>query len=329
MKFISWNVNGLRACVGKDFEQQFKDLDADFFCLQETKMQAGQLDLSFPGYESYWNYAFFNDTATTEIYTLEHTLSLHDALPHAIPEAAAQSSDTQSAQEPAQNSPSTSPITAEVPLGRRTRRPRWRPVTEEGTGISTADSPRPFRARTDRLAAQSHRAKLSHRAPAPQEQQKPGAEATQPRRTSLFARRPEPASSAGSQASVPTQGGARTQSGAPTQNASGAKPSATSAQQKSASQARTSRALPGWNFSEDVRVVDDSSVLSPREDMRRPSPSLPPRYSHVLDPKLDDSIDQGPMTPGSQTPSSVNRDVTIRPSITGQIPVFRRRPEDS
>ena len=258
------------------------------------------------------------------------------ALPHPIPEAAPQSSDTQSAQEPAQNSSSTSPITAEVPVGRRTRRPRWRPVTEEGTGISTANSPRPFRARTDRLAAQSHRAKPSHRAPAPQEQQKPATEATQPRRSSLFARRPEPASSAGSQASAPTQGGARTQSGAPTQNASGAKPSAASAQQKSASaqrksasQARTSRALPGWNFSEDVRVVDDSSVLSPREDMRRPSPSLPPRYSHVLDPKLDDSIDQGPMTPGSQTPSSVNRDVTIRPSITGQIPVFRRRPEDS
>ena len=57
MKLISWNVNGLRACVGKDFEQQFKDFNADFFCLQETKMQAGQLDLSFPGYESYWNYA--------------------------------------------------------------------------------------------------------------------------------------------------------------------------------------------------------------------------------------------------------------------------------
>lgn len=250
------------------------------------------------------------------------------ALPHPIPEAAPQPSDTQSTQEPAPSSPSTSPITTEVPVGRRTRRPRWRPVTEEGTGISTANSPRPFRARTDRLAAQSHRAKPSHRAPAPQEQQ-PAAEATQPRRSSLFARRPEPASTAGSQASVPTQGGARTQSGAPTQNASGAKPSAASAQRKSASQARTSRALPGWNFSEDVRVVDDSSVLSPREDVRRPSPSLPPRYSHVLDPKLDDSIDQGPMTPGSQTPSSVNRDVTIRPSITGQIPVFRRRPEDS
>lgn len=251
------------------------------------------------------------------------------ALSHPIPEAAPQSSDIQSAQEPAQNSPSTSPITAEVPVGRRTRRPRWRPVTEEGTGISTANSPRPFRARTDRLAAQSHRAKPSHRAPAPQEQQKPATEAPQPRRSSLFARRPEPASSAGSQASAPTQGCARTQSGAPTQNASGVKPSAASAQPKSASQARTSRALPGWNFSKDVRVVDDSSALSPRENVRRPSPSLPPRYSHVLDPKLDDSIDQGPMTPGSQTPSSVNRDVTIRPSITGQIPVFRRRPEDS
>ena len=54
MKFISWNVNGLRACVGKDFENQFKELDADFFCLQETKMQEGQLDLQFEGYESYW-----------------------------------------------------------------------------------------------------------------------------------------------------------------------------------------------------------------------------------------------------------------------------------
>jgi exoDNase_III: exodeoxyribonuclease III len=57
LRFISWNVNGLRACVGKDFENQFKELDADFFCLQETKMQEGQLDLQFEGYESYWNYA--------------------------------------------------------------------------------------------------------------------------------------------------------------------------------------------------------------------------------------------------------------------------------
>ena len=255
---------------------------------------------------------------------------LHNStLPHPIPEAAPRSSDTQRAQEPAQNSPSTSPITAEVPIGRRTRRPRWRPVSEEGTGISTANSPRPFRARTDRLTAQSHRAKLSHRAPAPQEQYKPGTEATESRCSSLFARRPEPASSAGSQASAPTQVPARTESAAPAQNASGAKPSTGSAQRKFASQARTSRALPGWNFSEDVRVVDDSSALSPREDAGRPSPTLPPRYSHVLDPKLDDSIEQGPMAPGSRTPSSVNRDVTIRPSITGQIPVFRRRPEDS
>lgn len=57
MKFISWNVNGLRACCGKDFAGSFAALDADFFCLQETKMQAGQLDLSFDGYTSYWNYA--------------------------------------------------------------------------------------------------------------------------------------------------------------------------------------------------------------------------------------------------------------------------------
>ena len=57
MKFISWNVNGLRAVVGKDFCETFATLDADFFCLQETKMQEGQLDIEFPGYSSYWNYA--------------------------------------------------------------------------------------------------------------------------------------------------------------------------------------------------------------------------------------------------------------------------------
>ena len=69
LKFISWNVNGLRACVGKDFEQTFKALDADFFCLQETKMQAGQLDLAFPGYDSYWNYADKKGYSGTAIYT--------------------------------------------------------------------------------------------------------------------------------------------------------------------------------------------------------------------------------------------------------------------
>ena len=76
MKFISWNVNGLRACVGKEFEQQFNDLDADFFCLQETKMQAGQLDLSFPGYESYWNYADKKGYSGTAIYTKHKPLSV-------------------------------------------------------------------------------------------------------------------------------------------------------------------------------------------------------------------------------------------------------------
>ena len=76
LKFISWNVNGLRACVGKDFEQTFKALDADFFCLQETKMQAGQLDLSFPGYDSYWNYADKKGYSGTAIYTRHKPLAV-------------------------------------------------------------------------------------------------------------------------------------------------------------------------------------------------------------------------------------------------------------
>ena len=76
MKFISWNVNGLRACVGKDFEKQFKELDADFFCLQETKMQEGQLDLSFDGYESYWNYAEKKGYSGTAIYTKHKPLAV-------------------------------------------------------------------------------------------------------------------------------------------------------------------------------------------------------------------------------------------------------------
>ena len=76
MKLISWNVNGLRACVGKDFEQQFKDFNADFFCLQETKMQAGQLDLSFPGYKSYWNYADKKGYSGTAIFTKHKPLSV-------------------------------------------------------------------------------------------------------------------------------------------------------------------------------------------------------------------------------------------------------------
>ena len=72
MKFVSWNVNGLRACVGKGFEQAFIDLDADFFCLQETKMQEGQLNLQFPGYQSFWNYAKKKGYSGTAIYS-RHT----------------------------------------------------------------------------------------------------------------------------------------------------------------------------------------------------------------------------------------------------------------
>ena len=69
MRLISWNVNGLRACEGKGFSEVFNSLDADFFCLQETKMQAGQLDLQFEGYESYWNYADKKGYSGTAIFT--------------------------------------------------------------------------------------------------------------------------------------------------------------------------------------------------------------------------------------------------------------------
>lgn len=76
LKLISWNVNGLRACVGKNFESDFKALDADFFCLQETKMQEGQLDLPFEGYESYWNYAEKKGYSGTAIYSKHKPLSV-------------------------------------------------------------------------------------------------------------------------------------------------------------------------------------------------------------------------------------------------------------
>ncbi len=76
MKLISWNVNGIRACEGKGFSQTFKDLDADFFCLQETKMQEGQLDLQFEGYESYWNYAEKKGYSGTAIFTKHHPLNV-------------------------------------------------------------------------------------------------------------------------------------------------------------------------------------------------------------------------------------------------------------
>ena len=76
MKLISWNVNGLRACADKGFAESFKALDADFFCLQETKMQAGQLDLNFEGYRSYWNYAEKKGYSGTAIYSKHEPLTV-------------------------------------------------------------------------------------------------------------------------------------------------------------------------------------------------------------------------------------------------------------
>jgi exodeoxyribonuclease-3 len=76
MKLISWNVNGLRACETKGFSETFKLLDADFFCLQETKMQAGQLDLQFEGFHSFWNYADKKGYSGTAIYTRHQPLNV-------------------------------------------------------------------------------------------------------------------------------------------------------------------------------------------------------------------------------------------------------------
>ncbi|MDO4180679.1 MAG: exodeoxyribonuclease III [Bacteroidales bacterium] len=76
LKFISWNVNGLRACCDKGFADVFRRLDADFFCLQETKMQAGQLDLQFEGYRSYWNYADKKGYSGTAIFSRLEPLSV-------------------------------------------------------------------------------------------------------------------------------------------------------------------------------------------------------------------------------------------------------------
>lgn len=76
MKLISWNVNGLRACEGKGFSDIFNKLDADFFCLQETKMQAGQLDLQFDGYQSFWNYADKKGYSGTAIFTRHQPINV-------------------------------------------------------------------------------------------------------------------------------------------------------------------------------------------------------------------------------------------------------------
>ena len=76
MKLISWNVNGLRACVGKGFLEIFQELDADIFCLQETKMQAGQLDLDLPGYHQYYNYADKKGYSGTALFTKKEPLNV-------------------------------------------------------------------------------------------------------------------------------------------------------------------------------------------------------------------------------------------------------------
>ena len=76
MKCISWNVNGLRACVTKGFEDYFHAMDADFFCLQETKLQAGQIDLNLPGYHQFWNYAQKKGYSGTAIFAKQEPLSV-------------------------------------------------------------------------------------------------------------------------------------------------------------------------------------------------------------------------------------------------------------
>ena len=76
MKFISWNVNGLRACMEKGFMQYFADADADFFCLQETKLSAGQLSLSLPDYHMYWNYAEKKGYSGTAVFARQEPLSV-------------------------------------------------------------------------------------------------------------------------------------------------------------------------------------------------------------------------------------------------------------
>ena len=76
MKLISWNVNGLRACVGKGFLDAFDALDADVFCLQETKLQAGQIDLPLPGYHMYWNYAEKKGYSGTAVFSRTEPLSV-------------------------------------------------------------------------------------------------------------------------------------------------------------------------------------------------------------------------------------------------------------
>ena len=77
MKFISWNVNGIRACVTKGFLDFFNEVDADIFCLQETKLQEGQIELDLPGYHQYWNYAEKKGYSGTAIFTKQEPISVN------------------------------------------------------------------------------------------------------------------------------------------------------------------------------------------------------------------------------------------------------------
>lgn len=76
MKLISWNVNGIRACVGKNFMEFFNEVDADIFCLQETKLQENQIDLQLEGYYQYWNYAKKKGYSGTAIFTKKEPLNV-------------------------------------------------------------------------------------------------------------------------------------------------------------------------------------------------------------------------------------------------------------
>ena len=80
MKLISWNVNGLRACVKKGFEDFFKEADADIFCVQETKLQEGQIDFAAEGYECYWNYAEKKGYSGTAVFTKQHPIKVWNGI---------------------------------------------------------------------------------------------------------------------------------------------------------------------------------------------------------------------------------------------------------
>lgn len=80
MKFVNWNVNGIRACVKKGFMEYFNEVDADFFCLQETKLQEGQIELDLPGYRQYWNYAVKKGYSGTAIFTKHQPISVSNGI---------------------------------------------------------------------------------------------------------------------------------------------------------------------------------------------------------------------------------------------------------